>query len=369
MPSKLKDFFDRSVISAIAGALRRGHRQLDERAFVAECMAGLDALELVGRGAHIAAAMRRHLLADYRAAIDAMLGALDFELATPSSMAAFRYLPHTIYVSSYGLDDFETSMRAQHALTQRFSAEFSIRPFLERYPEQTLARLAAWTRDPSYHVRRLVSEGTRPRLPWGQRLRAFIDDPRPVLALLEPLVDDPELYVRRSVANNLNDIAKDHPEIVVATCQRWLADATEARTWIVRHALRSLVKQGHRGALSLLGAGATPLVELDGIDLPARLAIGGALELSFELASTTTRAQDLVVDFAIHYVKASGARSPKVFKLKRLSLAPRARVRLAAKVSFADMSTRKHHPGLHAVEARINGVAFPLGEISVGARS
>src|SRR5262249_34126743 len=155
---------------------------------------------------------------------------------------------------------FEPAMRAQYELTKRFSAESSIRAFLMQYPEATYARLLEWARDGSVHVRRLVSEGTRPRLPWAPRLRAFQDDPRPVIALLELLKDDPERYVQRSVANNLNDIGKDHPELAVEVCRRWSARTSPGRAWIVRHALRSLVKKGHRGALEAVGAGSRPKV-------------------------------------------------------------------------------------------------------------
>lgn len=367
---QLKDFFDRSVVTAIARALHAAHPPLVERTFIAQCLAGLEDLELTARGAHIAATMRAHLPAAFPAAVRVLLAALDFELPRASSMAAFRYLPFTQFVSSYGLEHFADAMRAQRALTRVFSAEFSIRPFLVAHPARTLAQLATWARDPDEHVRRLVSEGTRPRLPWGSRLQAFIADPAPVLALLELLRDDPARYVQRSVANNLNDIAKDHPALVVETCRRWLVDAPPARRWIVGHALRSLVKRGDRDALALLGAGATPEVELRAIELPARVAIGDSLAFAFELASTSRAAepQALVVDYAVHFIKANGAASPKVFKLRRVELARGAAVRLAGRVSFAQHTTRTPYPGRHLLDARINGEVFPLGSVDVRAK-
>jgi 3-methyladenine DNA glycosylase AlkC len=158
----------------------------------------------------------------------------------PRGMGGFLFLPHVFFVAEYGLEHFETSMRAQYVLTQRFTAEFSIRRYLERHQAATLGPVSReWSADASEDVRRLVSEGTRPRLPWAPRLRAFQADPRPVLALLERLKDDPSLYVRRSVANNLNDIGKDHPVLLVETATRWMENATEERRWIIRHALRS----------------------------------------------------------------------------------------------------------------------------------
>jgi 3-methyladenine DNA glycosylase AlkC len=174
-------------------------------------------------------------------------------------LAVFFYLPHVSFIAMYGLDPaenggrdpFETSMAAQYELTRRFSAEFSMRPFLIQWPERTLARLLEWTIDPDPHVRRLCSEGTRPRLPWAIRIPALIRDPRPVIPILEALRDDPEEYVRRSVANHLGDIAKDHPELAFEICERWVSGASEERKWLIRHAVRHPAKKGIAAALRL----------------------------------------------------------------------------------------------------------------------
>jgi 3-methyladenine DNA glycosylase AlkC len=150
-----------------------------------------------------------------------------------------------------GKDPFEVSMRAQYELTRRFTAEFSMRPYLIRWPERTLARLMEWTRDPDPNVRRLCSEGARPRLPWAMRIPAFVKDPRPALPILEALKDDPELYVRRSVANHIGDIAKDHPALAFEICERWVNGASAERKWIIRHAVRHPAKKGVKAALHL----------------------------------------------------------------------------------------------------------------------
>lgn len=257
-------------------------------------------------------------------------------------------------------------MRAQYELTQRFSAESSIRAYLVHHPEATYARLLEWSSDPNVHVRRLVSEGTRPRLPWAPRLRAYQEDPRPVLALLERLKDDPERYVQRSVANNLNDIGKDHPDLAVETCRRWLVGAPPAREWIVRHALRSLVKRGHPGALAVLGVGAPAKVVVGRVRLaPKTVHVGGVLSFSVVVESAARRAQSLMIDYAVHFVKANGALRAKVFKLKRLTLGPGAAVELAGKVSFAQLTTRRPYPGRHRLELLVNGAPHPLGSFDV----
>jgi 3-methyladenine DNA glycosylase AlkC len=283
-------------------------------------------------------------------------------------MDGFLFLPHTEFVAAYGLDHFEDAMRAQHALTQRFSAEFSIRPFLERHPQATLQRLAEWAEDPNEHVRRLVSEGTRPRLPWGMRLRAFQHDPRPTLALLEKLKDDPSLYVRRSVANHLNDIGKDHPDLLNETAARWMQDAGEARAWIVRHALRSSIKRGDPKALALLGYGAAAKIRLDNIRIrPKRAVIGDKVVVAFDIVSTARRRQPLLIDFRVHYVKANGKTSPKVFKGRKIDLAPGDTCPCTHTIALIQRTTRTHYPGTHRIDALVNGAAHPLGAFELRA--
>jgi 3-methyladenine DNA glycosylase AlkC len=375
MSYELRDFYDEAVIREIARDIKRVARTFPDRRFVAACLDGLAPLSLTGRAAHIAGALRQCLPDDFAQTARILERSLGPRHAGSETfgMAPFKYLPHTMYVAEHGLGHFEDSMRLQCELTQRFCAEFSIRTFLNHHPEATYARLVEWARHPDVHVRRLVSEGSRPRLPWAPRLRRFQEDPAPVLALLEMLKDDPELYVRRSVANNLNDIAKDHAAVVVDTCRRWLrdsaglqADVIKARRWIVGHALRSLVKQGHQGALDLLGAGRAPKIRLASLRIaPKRVAFGGTVVLTCAMESTASRDQDLLVDYAVHYVKASGSASAKVFKLKRVTLAPKEALPIALRVTLKDLTTRKHYPGRHVVELIVNGRRFPAGAFTL----
>ncbi len=339
--------------------------QFRRAVFVRDALKGYEQLDLMPRGWQIARTLRRYLPDDYEKAVDILIASLDcpLEQTQDNGMAPFLYMPHVFLVAEFGLDHFEASMRAQYELTQRFTAEFSIRPYLQKYPRQTLARLKQWTGDPSVHVRRLVSEGTRPRLPWAPRLREFQKDPRPVLALLERLKDDPELYVRRSVANNLNDIGKDHPAILVDTASKWLKNASEDRRWLVNHALRSAVKRAEPGALAVLGFGAAARVVLDDVSIiPKRVAAGDAVTIAFSLTNRQKHVQRVLVDFCIHFIKASGRTGAKVFKLKTLEMAPGETVLLKKKVSLAEMTTRKHYPGRHKIDLILNGQPLPLGE-------
>lgn len=332
------------------------------RAFVADALRGYEPLNLMQRGRHIADALQRHLPQDYDAAVDVLLASLAHQPARGGSMASFLLLPYTEFVARHGPGHFDTSMRALHALTQRFTGEFAIRPFIAAEPARALAQLQAWTDDPSEHVRRLVSEGTRPRLPWASRLRTFAQDPAPILALLERLRDDPSLYVRRSVANHLNDIGKDHPALLAEVATRWLADATPQREWIVRHALRSAVKRGEAAALAVLGVGDKAEVAIESPRIaPARLRIGDVFELSFVLHNLRDAPQRVLVDFAVWYVKASGEPRAKVFKLRTVVLGPGERMAFSKRLSTEQRTTRRHYPGRHRVDVVLNGHNHALG--------
>ena len=368
MAAPLKDCFSAEVVRGIADDLAAAHPAFPRAAFVRDATRGLEALELMDRGRHVMRAMRTHLPTDPAEAI----GVLERSLGPPldategHGMAPFRYLPHVLFVAEHGLPCFEASMRAQHALTQRFTAEFSVRRFLEADPARTLARLEAWTRDPSPHVRRLVSEGTRPRLPWAGRLRAFQRDPSPTLARLERLKDDPHPYVRRSVANHLNDIGKDHPARLVDVATRWLRDASPERRRLVEHGLRTAIKRGDPAALRALGYRPAPDVEVVRATVtPAAPRIGGSVRVDVEVRNGATRPTDVVVDLGVHFVKAGGAATPKVFKLRAVRLAAGASLTLGKRIALAQLSTRTHHPGRHAVDVRLNGRVVPVGAFTL----
>ena len=372
MAEPLKNSFGADVPRTIARTIAAVSPRFNEKAFVQSVLEGYDDLALMPRAWKIAHALRRYLPGDYEQALAILLASLDRQSkrTVVSGMGAFVLLPHVFFVAEYGLDHFEASMRAQYLLTQRFTAEFSIRRYLERHQAATLARLAEWTTDPSEDVRRLVSEGTRPRLPWAPRLRAFQDDPRPVLALLERLKDDVSLYVRRSVANSLNDIGKDHPDVLVETATRWLEHATEERRWIVRHALRSAVKRGEAGALRVLGFGDKAVVAVEKVRItPSRPPIGSSVRIMCEVASQASGVQRVLVDLRVHYVKANGKQSPKVFKLKTVELAPKQTIAFSKTLALTQLTTRTHYPGLHRIELLVNGHAYPLGAFHVTAGS
>jgi 3-methyladenine DNA glycosylase AlkC len=358
MAEPFKNLVNREVVEELAGWLEAAG-PLDSHAFVSDAMDGLEALELKDRVRHLSTVLHRHLEPDYRDALAHIVRALPPPLqSTKGVTSSIGIWPLCHFVESFGVDDPDASLPALYELTRRFSAEFAIRPFIDRWPEQTLGLLARWALDPDPHVRRLVSEGSRPRLPWGMRLQALVDDPSPLLPLLEVLRDDDEEYVRRSVANNLNDISKDNPDLVVEVCGRWLEGASGERRKLVRHALRTLVKAGHEGALEVLGFG-PPAVEVDlGGDTEAR--IGSSVSLTLRLTSTADHEQSLVVDYAMHSPGARGRTNRKVFKWATRALAAGAEIVLRRQHSLRPVSTRRTLPGTYRFELLVNGRS--LGE-------
>jgi 3-methyladenine DNA glycosylase AlkC len=270
-------------------------------------------------------------------------------------LAGWVVWPLGEFVARRGLDHPQRALAALHAMTQRFSAEFAIRPFIERHPALVFDTLHRWTRDPSPHVRRLVSEGSRPRLPWGLQLRQLVADPSPTLPLLEALQDDPSEYVRRSVANHLNDIAKDHPGRVADWLEQHLPGAGRERRALLRHASRSLIKRGDPRVLALWGVGAPLRGDAHLALSPATLQLGDTLALSVTLTSRARRPQPLLIDYAVHHVKADGRCSPKVFKGWTLELAAGETRALQKRHAIRPITTRRYFSGTHRVELQVNG--------------
>lgn len=353
----LKDTFDPAVVDWIAGRVSQAYGAFPKDAFVQSVTAGLAPLPLMARKDLITQGLADGLPGDFAAAVKIVLDAIGEDDGTGGmeGMDSFRYLPFVHFVGVHGLDDVPRSLDALHTLTKYFSAEFDIRPFLLAHPAETLARLSHWVDDPDWRVRRLVSEGTRPRLPWGMRLRPFIDDPSPVLRLLERMMEDGHPTVRRSVANNLNDIAKDHPDTAVAFVRPWADHRNAEVRRLVRHALRTLVKKGHQGALSTLGfSGGGDVAAEVTLAVPV-LAMGGTLDFGVTVKSREEDAVNLVVDYAIHFVKANGKRAAKVFKLKAVTLPAGEEIALSGRYAFVEKTTFRHYPGEHALEILVNG--------------
>ncbi|MBO6571912.1 3-methyladenine DNA glycosylase [bacterium] len=255
MPYKpLKLWFDKELAEQLSEKLISVRSDFNSTSFIKKVATGVDGLELKDRVELIADELNNHLEDDYPKQVEVLLQIIGPENDEETGMFKEYYwmMPIAKFVEKYGLDHFDISMRAIEEITKRNTGEYAIRPFIEKYPEQTMARMRIWSLDSNKHIRRLSSEGGRPRLPWATKLQMFIDDPNPLFPILENLEDDPSKYVQKSVANCLNDILKDNPEVAKKIIEKWSIDATKDRIWIIKHALRNLRKKNDEWALSLI---------------------------------------------------------------------------------------------------------------------
>ena len=269
-------------------------------------------------------------------------------------------MPVARFVEEYGLGHPEVSLDAIAEITKRHTGEYAIRPYLEQHHDVAMARVREWAVDPSANVRRLASEGVRPRLPWARTLSRFVRDPHPVLEVLEPLRSDPSEYVRKSVANNLNDIARDNPEVALDTAERWARESDTAETaWILRHGMRVLVKKGDRRALAMLGVTGGEHIRVRDLRLwPRDLQLGGSVTVRVELENSDSAAHSVAVDYVVHHVRRNGRSIPKVFKLATVDLAAGERRVLEKAHPVREVTTRAYYPGEHVVDIQVNGQAL-----------
>lgn len=364
MPEPFKNLFNPILINALAQHLARaaaGRYPFSSQKFVRLACAGLDQLEMKDRSRQITRSLTDCLPKDFAVACAILLEALHPEEEAPLSaqvmdkrgVRGWAIMPMADFVAQNGLYEFDLSMHALAQMTKRFTAEFAVRPFIIHDLERAMAYLHAWAADSNLHLRRLASEGSRPRLPWGLRIATLVENPRPLLSVLEMLRDDPSEYVRKSVANHLNDIAKDHPQVVVQVAEQWLPDAPPARARLVRHACRTLIKQGHKNTLELLGYEPATLTQLQFTLSEPSLHVGSTLEL--QLVLRAERKQALLVDYVMHFRLASGRIGKKVYKWKAFQLAGGERMTLRKTHSFRAIATRRFYPGLHKVELQLNG--------------
>lgn len=351
-----KDSFDQQTAQTIAQQVSAVHKQFDQDTFVQRCCHQLKTLELQDRIKQFAAALRLSLPKPYPAAINVLVRSLPPPLERCEGFTNhFHLWPYGQLIAEHGLPHFEESFAAMTALTRCFSAEFAIRPFVESLPDQTFPRLQSLTQHDDAHVRRWCSEGTRPRLPWGRKLQALIDDPSPIFPILDALVDDPELYVRRSVANNLNDIAKDHPDQIVDWVAERYAPDQPHRVTLATQALRTLIKDGHPGALKLLGYRPGGKLDTALKVAPKRIALGQSVKMQATITNLEKSTRRLMIDYVVEYVRQGGKTGRKVFKWKTLELAAGQSCTIEKQHPMKATTVRRLYSGKHTVGLQING--------------
>lgn len=319
-------------------------------------MAKLEALEMKSRVQVIRDELRRQLPEDFSKALPLLLLSAQNE-----KLKGFDFWPYTEFVQTYGLDHPNISLNALKELTKVFTSEWAVRPFIKLYPDITMTFLELCSQDKDVKVRRWASEGSRPRLPWGERLQDFIHDPLPTFPILETLKYDPELFVRKSVANHMNDIAKDHPNYVVNILNRWKSEACDDDLpkieWTIKQSLRTLIKNGHPDAFKLIGAAGVK-IEINNFKIKQKkIRLGERLDFEMEIHSKATQDQKLVIDYIVHFMKANNKTTAKVFKLKTVQLPPKGILKIEKSHHLKKITTREYYPGLHRLQLQINGVA------------
>ncbi|NWG18137.1 MAG: DNA alkylation repair protein [Chloroflexi bacterium] len=363
MPEPLKNMFNAPLLEAFTTAFETVYPAFDRAAFWNSVYdAAWESRELKERIRHVTICLRAVLPQDYRTALDII------RRASPALDAYnFATIVFPDFVELYGLDDWDASIPALEQFTQQSTAEYAVRPFILRDTERMMAQMLAWAGHPNHHLRRLASEGCRPRLPWAMALPAFKADPSPILPILERLKLDESEYVRRSVANNLNDIAKDNPQVTLDTARRWNAHETPEMQSLISRALRTLVKQGNPAALALLGyAGEAAFAIQNLIVEPAAIPLNGSVTISFEIHSLSDMPQNLMIDYVVYLAGANGQPRRKVFKLSKKTLAPGETAAFSRRHSFAPVTTRRYYAGDHAVQIQVNGTLSEQVTFRVG---
>jgi 3-methyladenine DNA glycosylase AlkC len=354
-----RDVFSLETIRYIADRVSLAWPAFSRATFEAEAADGFEHLSFGDRSRRITGSLARHLPDEFRRAAEILVRSLGPEPDAEdlSGTDGFYIMPLAEFVAERGLEDLDVALPALYEMTKRFTAEGAIRPFLRRYPGKTLAFLRGLTTNPSPFARRLASEGTRPRLPLAGRLPQFQADPSPVIDLLDRLYADPNLMVRRSVANNINDIAKDNPDVAVATLARWRSERpSDELEWMIRHGLRTLVKQSHPGALALLGYGSEELTVGPPVPDRERVVLGESLAFRWTVRSTAASEQPLLMNYIIHFMKANGKNKEKVFRLPERTLGPGEVLAIEKVHKFLPFRNQSFYPGTHFLQVEVNGI-------------
>ena len=363
---QIRDVFNPDAVNAMAGRLKKAWPSFKQKKFTEYINPKLPGLTYSERLKFITSALEKYLPNDFPKAVKILLAAQLLPYRSDvleNANERFITVCQTAYISRRGLDYFDISMNALYEMTQRMSAEWDIRIFLEKYPEKTMAVLKKWATDENPHVRRLVSEGSRPFLPWGKRLNRFKENPQLTIELLELLKNDPSEYVRRSVANHLNDHAKNHPDLVVKTLKKWKREHPHKdMERLIKHATRTLVKNGHAGALELIGFKKGAKVNVENFEVDKKIKIGDYLYFSFDVVSASSNQQKIVIDYLVYFKKSNGSWSPKVFKLTEKEIAGGQTISLKKRHSFKVITTRVYYSGRHKLAVQINGEEKALAE-------
>ena len=364
MAEPLKNLYNLQFFKHFARSVRQVQPQFNEKQFFKQLFdEQWEEKELKQRMRHIAAVLNYQLQGSYKEQVATIIRIIE-RLKTDGINGSFEYMFLPDFIEQFGQQDVNTSLKAMEKITQFASCEFAIRPFLLHDPAHVMTQMLEWSRHPHHHVRRFSSEGCRPRLPWAMAIPQLINDPSPILPILENLKNDASLFVRKSVANNVNDISKDHPELVVELAKSWKGHTT-VTNWIIRHGCRTLLKKAHPSAYNIFGLNETTTADVLNFNLDkSKLRIGNSLSFSFQL-KTGKHSSKLRLEYAVYYQKANNNQSRKIFQIREAMFEGGRTYSFNKQQSFAELTTRKHYPGLHKLAIVLNGKEVVLKEFEL----
>lgn len=349
MAEELRNVFDEQFINELANRIRGEYSTFDHPLFHSLIFnENWNEFALKQRVRHITVCLHQTFSMNYTEVLELL------KKIAPFFQSGLTGIIFPDYVEVYGLEQWNESIDALEYFTQFSTAEFAVRPFIIKDQPRMMKQFLTWSKHPNEHVRRLASEGSRPRLPWGIALSSLKHDPTPIFPILENLKEDPSLYVRKSVANNLNDISRDHPEQVLKIARKWYGE-NEKTNWIIKKGIRTLMKQGNQQALELFGFAGNSNLKVEKLNVTEELHIGDTLSFSFQLSSTDQMPIKLRIEYAIHFVKANGKHSAKLFKITESIIRPGESKDYTKDHSFKNLTTRKHYPGQHSLSIVVNG--------------
>lgn len=353
--SALKNLYSPAFYDKLSAVLLQSLPGFDKGKFISLINSdGFEDKELKARMRHTAVVLHHFMPKDFSKAVTALQSIIENlrKASFGEDGLACMFLPD--YIEVYGLDNYEDAIKALEYVTQFTSCEFAVRPFLLKYEDKMLEQMLAWSLHDNYKVRRFASEGARPRLPWAMAIPSLKKDPSRLLPILENLKNDPSDFVRRSVANNINDIAKDHPDVVLSIAKKWKGFSKETDA-IVKHGSRTLLKQGHTEILKIFGLDAAAIAFDNFEVLTPQVKMGDSVEFTFAIQNTATEPQTVRLEYGLYYMKAKGHLAKKVFKISERIYQPDEKAVIVRKQSFRAITTRVFHAGAHKVSIIING--------------
>ncbi|MDG1393889.1 MAG: DNA alkylation repair protein [Flavobacteriaceae bacterium] len=359
MAELFKNIYNQKFFDSFIDIVQQIKPDFDKKAFL-NCINDneWENRELKQRMRHISIVLKNHLSENFSKNVDIILMLISQleKNGIREDSIEFMFLPD--FIELYGLENYDTSIKAFERITQFTSCEFAVRPFIIKYEAEMVKQINIWSKHKHPMVRRLATEGARPRLPWAMAIPSLKNNPTPIISILERLKNDKSESVRRSVANNLNDISKDNPNTVIKLVKSWQGKTTET-DWLIKHACRTLLKQGNLEVLKLFGFGAIDKIKIDKFKiLTPKVKIGSFLEFAFELKNTNNLASKIRLEYGLYYQKANGTLSKKVFKISEKQYSENSTTRINRKQSFKIITTRKFHIGQHQLSIITNGKEF-----------